>query len=374
MKPEPPSKVVIDALQVAPRYSGVGREVSEIGEALKRVELPVPLEVRCAADLVPLFAERFPEGTGFHTPLRTSRPAWRRVAYQQLLAPFRDGRGTLLVTIGEQAPVWGRAPLIFLINDVRRISDPASTGSAIERRYYSAVLRRGARRAWRILTISRFTEAEIHRVLRPTAEVRVVSVYPSALFSGTVSAARIAASRSTTFLNVGAIRRYKGLETIVEATSLLDQWKRTFDVVCVGDGEGHPEWVQEVRELAGRLGVSTKLRMAGWVSDEELRGLYRSCLGTVNPSLHEGYGLGVAESLANGVPTIASDIPPHREIGGDAAIYFEPGDAAGLAAAMATLLREAEVELELSRKAVRRARVVAADGRTIADELLAAFD
>jgi glycosyltransferase involved in cell wall biosynthesis len=47
--------------------------------------------------------------------------------------------------------------------------------------------------------------------------------------------------------------------------------------------------------------------------------------------MYEGYGLPVAESVARGLPTIASDIPPHREIGADAVLYFPPGDARALA-------------------------------------------
>jgi glycosyltransferase involved in cell wall biosynthesis len=47
------------------------------------------------------------------------------------------------------------------------------------------------------------------------------------------------------------------------------------------------------------------------------------------PSLAEGFGLPVIEALAVGTPVIASDLPAHREIAGDLAVYRDPTDAAG---------------------------------------------
>jgi glycosyltransferase involved in cell wall biosynthesis len=55
-------------------------------------------------------------------------------------------------------------------------------------------------------------------------------------------------------------------------------------------------------------------------------------LGPARPE--EGFGLPVLEALACGIPSLLSDTPGHREIAGDAALYFPDGDPAGLAAAL----------------------------------------
>ncbi|MDQ2700645.1 MAG: glycosyltransferase, partial [Actinomycetota bacterium] len=96
------------------------------------------------------------------------------------------------------------------------------------------------------------------------------------------------------------------------------------------------------------------MRLTGWIPDEELRGIYGKCIGTVNPSTYEGYGLAVSESLAAGLPTIASDIPPHREIGGDAVLYFEAGDEVELASLLESLAGDPVRRAELARAARRR--------------------
>ena len=54
----------------------------------------------------------------------------------------------------------------------------------------------------------------------------------------------------------------------------------------------------------------------------------------VAPSFVEGYGLPVAEALALGVPVLASDIPAHREVGGEYAEYIHPLDGRGWAEAL----------------------------------------
>lgn len=62
------------------------------------------------------------------------------------------------------------------------------------------------------------------------------------------------------------------------------------------------------------------------LSDQELAGLYSACLFTVFPSLAEGYGLPVAESLQSGKLCIASHLPVIKEHAGTLAWYFDPQD------------------------------------------------
>jgi glycosyltransferase involved in cell wall biosynthesis len=51
----------------------------------------------------------------------------------------------------------------------------------------------------------------------------------------------------------------------------------------------------------------------------------------VMPSLAEGFGLTAVEAAACGAAVVLSDLPPHRESLGDAALYFDPTDVAALA-------------------------------------------
>lgn len=59
-------------------------------------------------------------------------------------------------------------------------------------------------------------------------------------------------------------------------------------------------------------------------TDEELAWLYEHCLFTVYPSFYEGWGLPIAESIAHGVPCIASNTSSMPEVAGDLISYFSP--------------------------------------------------
>jgi alpha-1,2-rhamnosyltransferase len=80
----------------------------------------------------------------------------------------------------------------------------------------------------------------------------------------------------------------------------------------------HPEWMRRVAHFTD-------------LTDAELMHAYAHSLALVFPSLAEGFGLPIVEAIASGTRVFASDIPVHREIGGDACVYFDPRDPAALA-------------------------------------------
>jgi glycosyltransferase involved in cell wall biosynthesis len=70
----------------------------------------------------------------------------------------------------------------------------------------------------------------------------------------------------------------------------------------------------------------------GRVSHDELVDLYRRASALVFPSRYEGFGQPVLEALACACPVACSDLPPLREVAGDAAVYFDPDDPESIAA------------------------------------------
>ena len=65
-------------------------------------------------------------------------------------------------------------------------------------------------------------------------------------------------------------------------------------------------------------------------SDEQMPEFYRRAKCFVFPSVYEGFGLPTLESLASGTPVVLADASCSREVGGDLAIYCEPGDVQSL--------------------------------------------
>ncbi len=104
----------------------------------------------------------------------------------------------------------------------------------------------------------------------------------------------------------------------------------------------------ELRERATRLGLAADTRFLGWVTDEELEGLYRSAACFVFPSLYEGFGLPVLEAMARGVPVACSDRGALAEVIDGAAVTFDPDQPQAIADAIERLLVDAAERDRLS--------------------------
>lgn len=107
---------------------------------------------------------------------------------------------------------------------------------------------------------------------------------------------------------------------------------------------GTPEesrWARRTAELAGRLGVAERVHFVGVVPNRDVPRLIEEARLLVFPTWCESFGLPLAEALAMGAPAVAADIPACREVGGEAACYYQPGSARSLSDAVACLLGDA---------------------------------
>src|SRR5208282_2493884 len=101
---------------------------------------------------------------------------------------------------------------------------------------------------------------------------------------------------------------------------------------------GYPTWHErELHERASAAGVVGDVRFLGWLSGEEIEGLWALARAFVFPSLYEGFGLPVLEAMARGVPVACSNASSLPEVAGEAALLFDPRDVGAIAAALERL-------------------------------------
>jgi len=144
-------------------------------------------------------------------------------------------------------------------------------------------------------------------------------------------------SKGDYFLYVGRIHDDKGIKTLLDAYSLLNN--KSIRLKIVGEGERREYW----QEYAAKLDLANSIDWVGFLQGQSLNDIYRECLLLINPSyLNETFGLTCLEALAKGKPVIASNVGAFSEVitNGKDGLLFTPKNAKELAAAMTQFINK----------------------------------
>ena len=203
-------------------------------------------------------------------------------------------------------------------------------------------------RADGLIAISENTRVDSIRVLGLPPE-RIEVIYPGVAesFFGALATVR----QKPYILFVGTIEPRKNVAVLLDAyQQLAPSIKEEFDLVVAGSpGWGDPATLHRLQ--SGPPGV----HYLGYVSEQDLPGLTAGATVFIYPSLYEGFGLPVAQSMAAGVPVITSNVSSLPEVGGDAALLVDPKSAAELSSALSRMLLSPDLRAELRANGLRRA-------------------
>jgi glycosyltransferase involved in cell wall biosynthesis len=243
-------------------------------------------------------------------------------------------RQRLLWSPGNTGPITV-ARQVLTVHDAATLDHP----EWFERKFalwYNALLPRLVRKVRAIITVSHFSKERIIRLTGVGPErVHVISNGVEPRFRpgdpGKVLQLKEKYGLNGPYiLFVGSLEPRKNLKMLLEAWELGRFSGAT--LVVVG-ASGH---------LFQRLqleSIPEGVRMLGRVEEEVLPLLYSGASGFVYPSVYEGFGLPPLEAMACGCPVAVSDIPAHREVCGDRAIYFDPFAHEDLSSKLEMLLR-----------------------------------
>lgn len=119
-------------------------------------------------------------------------------------------------------------------------------------------------------------------------------------------------------------------------------------------------------DLIDELGVRGRIAMLGAIPHSQLHHLYELCDAFACPSYSESFGHPLVEAMASGLPIAAADLPVHREVCGEAAIYFSVFDERALAAQCARVLTEPALAEKLKAAGYRRLSLFSWDEHVLA--------
>jgi alpha-1,3-rhamnosyl/mannosyltransferase len=220
---------------------------------------------------------------------------------------------------------------------------PQRRAALIER----ATIRPALRRAATALCVSQSTERDL--VARfPSARGKTAVVHHgiSAEFDRAPAEDELDAVRKRLqlpeqfVLATGTVEPRKNLPRLIQAHAAIDG----APPLLVAGPSG---WELE-QALAG---AGDKVRLLGFVSDDDLLALYHLCTVFAYPSLYEGFGLPLAEAMRCGAACVTSDLSSLPEVGGDAVVYVNPLDVGSIRAELDRLLGSDAERESLGRKA-----------------------
>lgn len=126
---------------------------------------------------------------------------------------------------------------------------------------------------------------------------------------------------SRIILFVGTLEKRKNLEVLIKGFELAAKKFPDLVLILLGrHGYGAGELTQRIKLSR----VSDRIILWGYATESDLLSLYNIAEIFVFPSKYEGFGIPILEAMAAGLPVIVSDIPAHREVVGEAGLYFDP--------------------------------------------------
>jgi glycosyltransferase involved in cell wall biosynthesis len=143
-----------------------------------------------------------------------------------------------------------------------------------------------------------------------------------------IEAQRAATRGSLRLLFVSHYNYYRNFETLIRALAILKEklHPRTVRLIltCKLNSNDNPGdyYADTAAELVRHLGLGEEIIQLGAVPYSSLHHLYQACDLYVTPAYAETFAHPLVEAMASGLPVIASDLPVHREICGEAALYF----------------------------------------------------
>jgi glycosyltransferase involved in cell wall biosynthesis len=255
------------------------------------------------------------------------------------------------------APLLFRKPVILTVHDLVTLRFPENY-ALHARWYFNSLLRWNARKACRILTGSEFSRRELLEVLGvPQEKLRLLPYSLPASFLRSISQAEIdgvlrrLGIYSAYLLYTGGVDPRKNLGRLFQVVGRLNrEGPCRYKLVVTGDTSQllarRREWEKE--------GLGPDVILTGFLEENELAALYHGTALMVYPSVWEGFGIPLLEAMACGAPMAASGVTSIPEVGGEAAVYFDPHDANDMARVIREALQNPDLRARLSNAARKR--------------------
>jgi glycosyltransferase involved in cell wall biosynthesis len=294
-------------------------------------------------------ADLVPGCPNFHWKPEAVRARFRpaRILWEQTVLPVAAARARLdvLLNPGFTAPIFAPCACVTVFHDLQHKRHPEHF-RWFDLPFWRLLLWASAHRARRLIAVSEATRRDLVDLygLAPD-RINVVHHGVEPEFFA------LDRMRKESFvLCVSTLHPHKNLDRLIRAYA---RGKRDWRLVVTGM---RGFFADALDALIAELGVNDSVRLTGWIPRSELLQLYAKADAFVYPSTFEGFGMPVLEAMAAGIPVACSDIPPLREVAGDAALFFDPLNEDAIATALDRIVTDAPLRARLAEAGPKRAR------------------
>jgi len=213
---------------------------------------------------------------------------------------------------------------------------------------YKATYRVTLPKARKIITLSE--ELQNHIVTTYNVDSSNISLVPLGVDTDmfTPNENRQPRTESIDIVYLGSIRKYRGLETCIDALA-SDELAAAIHLHIIGDGP--QDYLQNLHKKCDSNNLNNIIEWHGYVEHEDVPGLLAEMDAAISPLPdHQSYQVSspakLYEYLAVGLPIVCSDIIPHRDLldEGRTGIFYQPGDHRSLANALTRLSQTDDTE------------------------------
>lgn len=348
-------RIGIDARMFGPKQGGLGRYVEQLILNLEKTDQTNDYVIFLNQSN---FNDYQPQNPRFKKVLAGIKwYGWR----EQIKFPFliKKYKVDLMHFSHWNVPFFYHGSFVVTVHDLILIHYPSRVSSTLgpvaywlKYLVFRFILWQAIARAKKIITPSEFTKKDILEHFSIPAE-KIAVTYEGVGESMAEDDNLSPAVKKSYILYVGVAYPHKNLAGLVNAFKIFyEKYSKDYNLILAGpDNYFYRRLEYQISNIpASSAGRQYPISYIGFVSDSELRALYKNASLYVFPSLYEGFGLPGLEALSFGVPVVAAGNSCLPEILGDAALYFDPKNSEEMAGVMSQALKDENLRRKLVQK------------------------
>lgn len=340
----------IDYTPAYEQGGGIGRLTRDLMTALSHRDTETDYRLFVSgvkqSELPPALAPNFQWKPTRISPKWLAR-IWHRTGLPLPVETFVGGVDLFHATDFTLPPTLFHTKTIVTVHDMSYVRVPDAASPKLKA-YLDSVVPRSAHRASHVIADSQATKNDLMEfydlpddkisVLLSGIDSRYQKIRESSLL---MTMRRIYNIPQQPYLfTIGTIQPRKNYSRVIRALKILRDRGSDLHLVIAG-GKG---WLEdEMYKTIAETGLQDVVHLIGFADDEHIASLYSAAECVVFPSLYEGFGFPVLESMACGTPVVTSNVSSLPEVAGNAALMVNPYDVEAIADAIERILDDTEL-------------------------------